>query len=116
MGLRDALSGMCASLSSEPLLPPPLRAAAAAVSTKSSRVPLILSSLLVITAIACAVRDMGVVVGVSGALLGGAIVYTMPSLIYISACGAATPPLIYLLPPLGIFFGILGASLTLQSA
>ena len=42
--------------------------------------------LALITAIAIAVPDIGPVVGVSGALLGAAIVYIYPPLIYAAAC------------------------------
>ena len=75
------------------------------------------------------VQDIGLVVGISGALLGAAIVYIFPALIYGSARLAelrdaqrdgrnesATLELgiTYSLVPLGLFLGVLGVWMTLQ--
>lgn len=114
VGLRSALVGMSSSLSAEPALPAAARRAFRSLAADASRVPLIVALLAVITAVACAVEDIGVVVGVSGALLGAAIVYCFPPLIYGRARGASTPQAVYCLIPLGAFLGVLGTYVTLR--
>lgn len=92
-----------------------LRAAAA----PANRKPLTLASLLIVTLVAVSVSDIGVVVGVSGAVLGAAIVYIYPALIYTRAARAAggTAPL--LLEPvmlsLGAVIAVLGVYMTLKN-
>jgi len=54
------------------------RRAFRSLAADASRVPLIVALLAVIAAVACAVEDIGVVVGVSGALLGAAIAHCYP--------------------------------------
>ena len=90
--------------------------------------------LAVVSAIAIAVSDIGIVVGVSGALLGAAIVYIFPALIYGAAAGSerrrpsrelyadrdggavAVHRLVYLLVPFGAYLGVLGVFMTLKGA
>ena len=92
-----------------------LRAAAA----PANRKPLTLASLLIVTLIAVSVSDIGVVVGVSGAVLGAAIVYIIPALIYTRAARAAGGEAPLLLEPamlsLGSVIAVLGVYMTLKS-
>ena len=88
--------------------------------------PTTLGLLAFISTIAVLVKDIGLVVGISGALLGASIVYIFPALIYRAACtqskskadlakGGRIPPLemlCFLLVPLGAFLGVLGVYMT----
>ncbi len=81
-----------------------------------ARVPLTLCMLALITAIACIISDIGVVVGIAGALLGAAIVYTYPPIMYAAArrrTSSPAPRAIYGLVLLGVFLGVLGTHVTL---
>ena len=71
------------------------------------------------TAIAIAAEDVGVVVGVSGAILGSSFIYILPSILYCAAHaeqGSLTPlrKANMVLFPMGIFTAALGVSMTLQ--
>jgi amino acid permease len=86
---------------------------------------LTLGMLLIISTIAILVSDIGLVVGISGALLGAAIVYIFPALIYGRVRQACTNDkrgldvemvATYALIPLGTFLGVLGVWMTLAGA
>lgn len=133
VGLRDSLCGLLGCLAdavggstsgsgsgsargeSSGGLAGALRAAAA----PANRKPLILTSLLIVTLIAISVGDIGVVVGISGAVLGAAIVYIIPALIYTRATRAAGGEASPLLEPtmlsLGTVIAVLGVYMTLKS-
>jgi len=111
LGLRSAFVDMCASLSTKITNKDSgLKRALASVSAPGARVPLVLSLLTLVTFVACTLTDIGVIVGVSGALLGAAVVYIFPSLIYADVANASA---VYAIVPLGAFFGILGTYMTL---
>ena len=69
--------------------------------------------LAVITFVAVTCTDIGVIVGVSGALLGALIVYIIPALLYKGARDDA-PQAIQALVPLGAFLGVLGVYYSLK--
>ena len=71
------------------------------------------SMLAVITFVAVTCTDIGVIVGVSGALLGALIVYIIPPLLYKGARDDA-PQAIQALVPLGAFLGVLGVYYSLK--
>ena len=73
---------------------------------------LTLAFLAAISAVAILLTDIGIVVGLSGALLGASIVYIFPALIYTQV--AAPSPAVYALVPLGAFLGLLGVWQTLK--
>jgi sodium-coupled neutral amino acid transporter 11 len=111
LGLRSSLADMCGGLSAKiSRRDSLLRRSLASVASPSARVPLVLSLLALITFVACTLTDIGVIVGVSGALLGSAVVYIFPALIYADVASASS---VYAVVPLGAFFGILGTYMTL---
>lgn len=111
LGLRSSLADMCSSLSNKiSRKDSAVRRMLDAVAAPASRVPLVLGLLSLITFVACTLTDIGVIVGVSGALLGSAVVYIIPSLLYADAASASA---VYSIVPLGAFFGILGTYMTL---
>ena len=69
--------------------------------------------LAVITFVAVTCTDIGVIVGVSGALLGALIVYIIPPLLYKGARDDA-PQAIQAPVPLGAFLGVLGVYYSLK--
>jgi len=78
---------------------------------------LTLGLLVAISAVAILVIDIGLVVGISGAVLGAAIVYIFPALIYAEARPGVSLlelTLVYGLVPMGLAVGILGVWMTLQ--
>ena len=79
----------------------------------SNRFMLVVSMLAVITFVAVTCTDIGVIVGVSGALLGALIVYIIPPLLYKGARDDA-PQAIQALVPLGAFLGVLGVYYSLK--
>lgn len=132
LGLKDSLFSLLAI--------PNTKGALGSLSTHQLYTLVLLS---VVATVAIAVSDIGIVVGVSGALLGAAIVYIFPALIYGSALrqrsaggrrrqydlgahmskgvdfdadGQVTPVelFIYALVPFGIFLGVLGVAMTLK--
>lgn len=111
VGLKES----CASLG--PLLPAPARALA------SRHDPLVVVMLALVTLVACIARDIGLLVGISGAVLGSMIVYVFPALIWVKvaekhrpaqaqAARRANLPLV----PLGAFVGALGVYMSLKNA
>ena len=84
VGLRNSVVGMCESLADDATtaLPPSVCSALLAVADDSNRFMLVVSMLAVITFVAVTCTDIGVIVGVSGALLGALIVYIVPPLLY----------------------------------
>lgn len=92
--------------------------------------PLTLSLLSVIALVAILVADIGLVVGISGALLGASLCYVFPALIYGAAqqhkfeargfeptrAERLASSLVALLVPFGAFLGILGVAMTVKGA
>ena len=93
--------------------------------------PTTLVLLAAITAIAILITDIGLIVGISGALLGASIVYVFPALIYYvarrnekdksleaqhSQVASLEQSAVLLLVPFGIFLGVLGVWMTLKGA
>lgn len=110
VGLRDSAASVLETLG-ESTAAPPLLAAAARAAAASPRA-LTLAFLAAISAVAILLTDIGIVVGLSGALLGASIVYIFPALIYTQV--AAPSPAVYALVPLGAFLGLLGVWQTLK--
>lgn len=85
--------------------------------------PATIGLLACIAAVAILVQDIGLIVGVSGALLGASIVYVFPALLYGGALRQRNEETgsslslaegsIFLLVPLGAFLGILGIYMTI---
>jgi len=98
----------------ESRLAAPLRAAAA----PSGRRALVLSALAFVTVVAVLIADIGLIVGLSGAVLGAAIVYVIPAIIALRAGGAgggaAANAMLYGLMPLGAVIGVLGVVMALK--
>ena len=115
VGLRNSVVGMCESLADDATtaLPPSVCSALLAVADDSNRFMLVVSMLAVITFVAVTCTDIGVIVGVSGALLGALIVYIIPPLLYKGARDDA-PQAIQALVPLGAFLGVLGVYYSLK--
>ena len=115
VGLRNSVVGMCESLADDAMtaLPPSVCSALLAVADDSNRFMLVVSMLAVITFVAVTCTDIGVIVGVSGALLGALIVYIIPPLLYKGARDDA-PKAIQALVPLGAFLGVLGVYYSLK--
>ena len=141
VGLRNSVVGMCESLADDATtaLPPSVCSALLAVADDGNRFMLVVraslparrvlawnadrpprpslvlqvSMLAVITFVAVTCTDIGVIVGVSGALLGALIVYIIPPLLYKGARDDA-PQAIQALVPLGAFLGVLGVYYSLK--
>ena len=115
VGLRYSVVGRCESLADDATtaLPPSVCSALLAVADDSNRFMLVVSMLAVITFVAVTCTDIGVIVGVSGALLGALIVYIIPPLLYKGARDDA-PQAIQALVPLGAFLGVLGVYYSLK--
>jgi len=78
-GLYNAFKGLCQSLSA--YLPSRAATLAAATAADSAHTPVVLFLLGLSTALSLAVTDIAVPVGISGAVLGAAIIYIFPALI-----------------------------------
>ena len=75
-------------------------------------------SLALVTTVAVLLTDIGLIVGISGAVLGAAIVYVIPAMIALRAGGAGggavAKATLYGLVPLGAVIGVLGVVMTLK--
>ena len=66
------------------------------------------------TVVAVLLTDIGLIVGVSGAVLGASIVYIIPAAIALEARSGRGAALLYCLMPLGALIGVLGVVMTLR--
>jgi len=112
VGLRDASCSVLTTVAESGALPEAVRAGLRSTVANPSAVTL--AFLSAISLIAILVQDIGFIVGVSGALLGAAIVYIYPALIYGAASGQSIFAPVYALVPLGAFLGVLGVWQTLK--
>lgn len=115
VGLRDAVVGMAthAAQGGSRL--------GAAIAAPTARAPLTVALMVCATTIAALLTDIGIVVGVTGALMGSAIVYVVPALIFVRAAkvsGVRLPRAVELgtnaLVPFGGFLAMLGLYFTLR--
>ena len=111
VGLRDSVGGLCRHW------PQTLGWAAA----PAARGPLTVGLVAAATTAAVLLTDIGLVVGLTGAVMGSAIVYVVPACIFLRAAelsGAklprATKAAATALVPLGAFLGVLGVYFTLK--
>ena len=112
VGLRDSASSVLETFAEAENAPTfARRVARGAVDSPRA---LTLSFLAFISAVAILLTDIGLVVGISGALLGAAIVYIFPALIYGIATDSSVFSPVYALVPLGAFLGLLGVWQTLK--
>jgi len=91
--------------------------------TESAKKPAVhvlatLAIMLVINGCALVVKDLGLVVGLGGAILGSALVYIFPALMAIGEKAGATTKMEkkanWALAALGVFFAILGSVMCLK--
>ena len=96
-----------------------------AASDPNNHVKLVLSLLLVTTTLAIVAEDIGMVAGLTGALMGSSLVYICPTLLYAKVVGrkfginsedykAAKKNLIWI--PFGIFTASMGVAMTLKNS
>lgn len=112
VGLRDSSISMLSTLAESDTLPESSVILLRSIVDRPSAVTLCFLS--IISCVAILVQDIGLVVGISGAVLGASIVYIYPALIYGCVSGQPLCSPIYLLVPLGIFLGVLGVWQTLK--
>jgi amino acid permease len=112
-GAREAIIGVASSLGNE------------AVGAEKNHVLLVSIILAFVTAISCSVKDVSLVVGLTGAALGSFIVYICPPLIYSKAVtltyGAGSPEskraqwnLAFV--PFGLFIAFMGCFMTIKES
>mmetsp|Transcript_14676 Transcript_14676/g.18755 ORF Transcript_14676/g.18755 Transcript_14676/m.18755 type:complete len:556 (-) Transcript_14676:373-2040(-) len=77
--------------------------------------------LIVVTVMAALVKDIGLIVGISGSICGASIVYVVPSLIYYYIMKEDAPKqmskytkLNLIFAPFGVFLAVLGVGITIQ--
>jgi amino acid permease len=112
-GAREAIIGIASSLGNE------------AVGAAKNHALLVSGILAFVTAISCTVKDVSLVVGLTGAALGSFIVYICPPLIFSKAValtkGAGSPEaknaqLNLALVPFGLFIAFLGCFMTIKES
>jgi len=86
-------------------------------------VPIVVVLMSFVTFVACVVKDIGLLVGISGAVLGALIVYIFPTLVWVEANRRYDPAnhraaRLYNAPlvPFGVFVGALGVYMTLSNS
>jgi sodium-coupled neutral amino acid transporter 11 len=112
-GAREAIVGVASSLGVKSL------------GSDENHFLLVSAILTIITAISCTVKDVSLVVGLTGAALGSFIVYICPSIIYTKAVkiikGAESAEYKSALPnlafvPFGLFIAVLGCFMTIKES
>ena len=115
-GLVCSAQGLCDSCAQTAPHSPVARPLRAAAKPAYRRV-VVVCALALVTLVALLLTDIGLIVGISGAVLGASIVYVIPSVIALrarSAMGQTAPLALYGLVPLGALIGVLGVVMTLR--
>ena len=117
-GLVSSARGLCTSgaQACERRGPGPAGAALRAAAHPARRRAVVLGALALVTVVAVLLTDIGLIVGVSGAVLGASIVYIIPAAIALEARSGRGAALLYCLMPLGALIGVLGVVMTLKGA
>jgi amino acid permease len=112
-GARESIIGLASSLGNE------------AIGADKNHTTLVSTILAFITTISCSVKDVSLVVGLTGAALGSFIVYICPPLIYSKAVtlinGAGSPEskraqLNLAFVPFGLFIALMGCFMTIKAS
>ena len=112
-GARESIVGLFSSLGYS------------SIASEKNRFPLVVGLLAFITSIACTVKDVSLVVGLTSAVMGSFIVYICPAIIYTRAvaltkggdCGEINWSRINLLMvPFGLLIASLGCFMTIKEA
>ena len=112
-GARESIIGVASSLGNN------------AVGSDKNHFLLVAGILAFVTAIACAVEDVSLVVGITGAALGSFIVYMIPPVIYSNAVAlskgrnspeAKSAKINLLLVPFGLCIAFLGCYITIKES
>ncbi len=112
-GAREAIIGLASSFGNDSL------------GSEKNNFSLVAGILTFVTIISCTVKDVSLVVGLTGAALGSTIVYICPPFIYSKAIalahGADSPAfrrakLNLALVPFGLSIGVLGCIMTIKEA